>query len=116
MYDQGLGITDIGQVRRQLHIFYECFSGISASFHTEADNRARTFGQVFLGQRMASVLRKIWMNNPHHLLVILQKLEQFTGIFQVPVHSQRQGFNALQQQERVHQTHRESEIPHCLRA
>ena len=99
--DQRLGVADIGQVRQEFDAVDELLTGCSTALDAESEDGTGAFRQVFACQFMVAVVFQPGVIDPGDFRVILQVAGDGQGIGSMPVHAQRQGLDALQQQEGI---------------
>ena len=102
MARQGAGIANVHQAQDQLQGVDESRPGFLAALDPEAENAGRAAVHIFLCQRIVRAFRQAGVVHPVDLGVVTQELGHLLGVFTVAVHAQRQGFNALQDQEGIH--------------
>jgi len=86
--DQGLCVSDVGQVRCQIDILDECLASVAAALDAETYDRACTLRQVFFREFMTGMRGQVRVADPGYLVVIQQVLEHLRGIGRVFVHAQ----------------------------
>ncbi len=125
MDHQRLGITDIGQMRNHRQRLDKAATGgagviIGTGLDTEADHRACALRQQLIGQCVIGMLRHGRVPDPGNALLIrhglFQEGQHCGGIFLMSLHTDRQGFDALQQGKGSMRVERRTDITQPLGA
>src|SRR5580698_1832615 len=103
-------VTDIDQPFDQLKGVIESLGRIQAALHTESKQRRRPPIEVLAGKLMIRTLWKADIVDPSDPWITPQKISDLARVFDVTLHAQRHGLNALQDEEgthrREHRSHR----------
>ena len=132
MTGQRLGVADVHQAGEQLQCILEARTGrdritgigtptlhrfagrcpprgltllgaaLRCGLQPKTDDAGSPAAHVFLHQRVVFVVRQTGVVDPAHLGMVLQMCGNLDGVLADAVHAQRQGFDALQDLERVH--------------
>lgn len=97
--DERLCIADIGQVRSQLQPVHKARASLDVAFDSKGQDTSGPSRQHLLGQLMAWVAGQARIRDPVDLRVLLKPLSQSQGVVGMPLSSQRQRFEALEEQE-----------------
>src|SRR4051812_27891981 len=116
MDDQRLGVADVGEQREDLDVIDEPAAGIDATANTERDDPAEATVQVALGELMARMRGQAGVGNPGDLGLLLEPLRDRERILAMALDSQREGFEALQEEEGVERAERRSDVAEALDA
>ena len=101
MNDQGLGVTDIGEVREDPEAFDEPAARFSPTLDTEGQDRPATVRQELRRSLVIRVVRQFRIADPGHLVPPVKELHHLSGVLDVSLHADRQGFGTLQDVEGV---------------
>ena len=93
-------VADIDQPREQLERIVEPLAGLEPSRHAEGQQRTRPAAQILLRQRVIGAVREAGVVDPSDA-VVAQKPCDLLGILDVALDPQRDGLDALEQQEGV---------------
>jgi hypothetical protein len=115
--DQCLGITHIGQVRRQNAPLSKLHSSCLPSLHSllstwdqawrgnldsEGEHRPEaTLPEVLFGSCVVQVRRQSWIRDPANPRVLLKPFSKGEGVLAVALHPKREGFEALPPRDSV---------------
>ena len=89
VYEQGFGVTDVGDVAGQPGAVDQGLTGLEAALDPEHDHRSRALGQLTLGDFVVAVVGHVRMADPGDGLVVGKKVEHRPGIGNMPFHAQR---------------------------
>ena len=92
---QGLGVTDIGQMRRQSQRLDELLAGVAAAIDAEAEDGAGALGIQPLGQFVVRMGGADRMFDPGHSIVGGQRRHYGLGVADMASHPQRERLDAL---------------------
>src|SRR5262245_30250809 len=92
---KGFGITEIGDVAEQFQAINEFSTCFTSTFGAEAEHRARTFWQKFLGALMIRMTLQACIRHPTDFGMILQKLCYGLGVLDMALHAQGQCLKSL---------------------
>ena len=110
MDDQSFGVSEIGQMGEQAERVDELDSRLQSAFDAETENGPEPVLHIFLGQRVGGVARQAGIIHPIHRGVRLEELGHLQGVIAMPLNPQREGFNALQNQESVEGTQGRADV------
>ena len=85
-------------------------AGLRAALDAEGEHRPEAVVQVALGPFVDGMVRRGPGSSPKPLRVRLQPARQLQGVVHVALHPQREGLQALQQQERVERAQARAEV------
>ena len=101
MAGQRFRVSDVDQPLEQFQRVVEPLAGLEPSRHAEGQQRTRAAAQVLLRQRVIGAVVEARVVDPSDAAVVAQKPCDLLGIFDVPLDPQRDGLDALEQQEGV---------------
>ncbi len=107
---QGLGVADVDQAHHQLQRVDEARAGGAAALDAEGQARRRAAPQVAPGQGVLGVVGEAGVFHPGHLRMLLQVAGYGEGVVAVALHAQRQGLQALQDEEGVERRERRAHV------
>ena len=93
---QAFGVTNVGQMRQQVHIFNELTTGVGSTFDPEYDHRATHTVELFFVFRIRWIASEARVSYPFHTGMFVQVCCDFHRILTMSFHSQRQRFDSLQ--------------------
>ena len=98
--DQGLRITDVGEVRSQLQLVDHEASGLCISLYTKGKYTAEGVRpQELLGELVGGMVWKTRIRNPGNLRVFLKPFGKSEGVVASSLDSKTQGLDTLKQEE-----------------
>src|SRR4051794_8739640 len=97
MYDQCLGIANIGQVRKKLQAFDELHPRFHAPLDAKGHDGAAALWQVLLGQRMIFAARQAWIIHPGYTRMVTQERRYRYSVLHMTFDAYVQRFQSLQQ-------------------
>ncbi len=116
MNRQTLCIADVREVAEEFEPIDKVAPRIQATFDAKAENRARTFRQIFFRERVIGVALETWVCNPTDSRMLFQEFRDVLRVAHVAVHSQTQCFQSLQEQPGVHRRLARADIAQDLHA
>lgn len=99
--DQGLCVTDVGQVGRKLEVVDERGTLGGVTLDTEAEHTSETVLEVLLRERVRRMRGKTWVRDPGDARVGLEPLGEGECVVDVALHTQREGLETLEEEERA---------------
>ena len=98
--DQGLCITDIGEVRSQLQLIDHKTAGPRIALHTKGKYTTECVrSQELLGELMRGMVWKTRIQNPGNLWMFLKPFGESESVVASPLNSKTQSLDTLKQQE-----------------
>lgn len=91
MDDEGLSITDVGQVGSQLEAVDDLSTNGWSSLDTERQDTSESSLEVLLGELVRWVRLKTWVGNPGDLWVGLEPLGEGEGVLDVTLDTEWEG-------------------------
>ena len=116
MDGHALCIAHVGKVAEELQAFDKLPAGFRPALDAEAQDRAGTFGEVFLGALVIGMAFQARVFDPADLGVLLQPFSHYLGVMDVQVESQAECFDALAGQEAVERALRNAIVAQNLHA
>ncbi len=98
---EALGVADVHQARDQLQRILEAPAAGHAAFDAEGEDARGTAAHVFPDQGVVGMVGQAGVVDPLHLGMALEEVRHRQGVVADAVHAQRQGFDALQDQEGI---------------
>jgi len=108
---KAFGITDIGQVAKELLTVYEGFACFKAALDTEANQGPEAVMHVFFCQFVGGVRSETRIDYPVHIFVIFKVFCHCHCIVTVAFHSESKGFNTLDDLEAVERRYAGPHVP-----
>ncbi|MOA02939.1 hypothetical protein D3C78_1224160 [compost metagenome] len=97
MNDQRLGITHIGKMREQLHVFDQFATGFDAALDLKSQDSALTFRQILLSQLIGFMAREASIAYPFNLVMSFKELRYFQRILAMALYAEMKRFKPLKQ-------------------
>ena len=98
--DQGLGVSDIGQMGQQLDIVDNADALFKSTDNLKSQNSTEgSLPEVLLGRFVVRVVLQTRVNDVGDALILLQPLCKLQGVAAVALHAQGERFEALQCEE-----------------
>src|SRR5579875_3976704 len=98
MDHEALRIADVGEVTPQLEAFDECSSGLAPTPQAEAEDRARSEGQVLFDARCFCGTLQPGVRDPGNLIASPQPTSDRQRVLAVLTHAQRERLEPLHHQ------------------
>ena len=99
----------------QFHRFYKLGPRSPTALNTKGQHAARPFWQIFLGNLVIRMAFQAWIIHPFHRFMSGQEIRHNTGIGDMLLHTQGQGFDPLQQIERAGRAQHRAKVPQPFR-
>jgi len=112
--NQGLGVTDIGEVGKEVQTVDEGNSCLTSALNFEREYSTSTFGVQVAGKRMICVVREVWVSYSGHGVMIVEKLDHCAGIGDMLFHAHTQRFHTLEYVEGAGGALAGSKVPQSL--
>ncbi len=102
MAAQRARVADIDEPLDQAERIVKRLGRLEAALDAESEQRRRAAAEVFLRQRVIRAVREAGVVDPGDARVGAQEIGDAAAVFDMALHAQRDGLDALQQQERAH--------------
>ena len=105
MDDQRLGVSDVGEMRKELQCLDELRACLAASLQFEAEDCAGPLRQQAFRELVVGMGREFGPQDTADCIVSGEEGDDGAGILDMARHAQRQGFHTLEQVEGVGRAH-----------
>ena len=110
MDNQRLSIADIGKMREQAELFDKHTAGLTTALYPEGKDRTRSLWQQFRRQVFVRVIVAFGPCDPINAVMPAEKFHDLSGVGNVALHANVQGFDTLQYVEGVGRAECRAEI------
>jgi hypothetical protein len=93
--DQGLGVTDIGEVGKEVQTVDEGNPCLSSALNFERKYSTGAFGVQLARKRVIRMAGKIWMSHSGYGVMVVEKLDHCAGIGDMLFHAHTKRFHTL---------------------
>ena len=111
---QCLRIAHIGQMGSQFDPVDELPTRHGAAANAEGEHATKSVPEILCGTLMRRVVFETRVGDPAHVRVFVQPPSKLEGVVRLPLHSQRKGFEPLEEEECVERALAGPEIPQAF--